>query len=58
MKGASEAVYKARESFYEAPNGIHQVSANASKTEPAVFLAYFICDHEGPLSVKVPQEQR
>jgi len=32
------------------------VSANASKKEPATFLAYFICDHSGPLSVKVPME--
>ena len=58
VKGAPVSVYRPGDSFYEAPNGVHQVSANASTKEPAVFLAYFICDHEGPLSVKVPQEQR
>jgi quercetin dioxygenase-like cupin family protein len=53
VKGESEAVYKAGESFYEAPNGIHQVSANASDHEPARLLAYFICDHDTPLSVPI-----
>jgi hypothetical protein len=36
---------------------VHALSANASKTEPAKFLAYFVCDHETPLSVDVPQAQ-
>ena len=49
--GAPEAVYKAGESFYEAPNGVHQVSANASDKEPAKLIAFFICDHETPLTV-------
>jgi quercetin dioxygenase-like cupin family protein len=53
VKGGTEAVYRAGDSFYEEPNGIHMVSKNASATEPATFLAYFICDHTGPLSVKV-----
>jgi quercetin dioxygenase-like cupin family protein len=51
VKGELEAVYKAGESFYEAANGVHQVSANASETERARFVAYFVCDHDGPLSV-------
>lgn len=53
VKGERENIYKAGESFYEAPDGVHAVSANASRTERARFLAYFICDHEGPLSVPV-----
>ena len=53
VKGESETIYKAGESFYEAPNGIHQVSANASDHEPAKLLAYFICDHDTPLSVPI-----
>jgi len=51
VRGGPETVYKDGESFYEAPNGIHQVSANASATEPARLIAYFICDHETPLTV-------
>jgi quercetin dioxygenase-like cupin family protein len=57
VKGEPEAVYHAGESFYEPPNGVHQVSANASQTKPAKFLAYFICDHETPLSVPPPESK-
>jgi quercetin dioxygenase-like cupin family protein len=56
VKGEKEMVYKAGDSFYEAPHGVHAVSANASATEPATFLAYFVCDHEGPLSLPVAAE--
>jgi quercetin dioxygenase-like cupin family protein len=44
-----ETIVKAGEGFYEAPNDLHAVSANASRTERARFLAYFTCDHEAPL---------
>lgn len=54
VKGQPEGVYRAGQTFFEEPNGIHEVSANASKTEPAKFLAYFVCDHETPLTVPVP----
>jgi quercetin dioxygenase-like cupin family protein len=55
VKGGTESIYKAGDSFYEAPNGVHLVSANASLTEPATFLAYFICDRTAPLSTQVPE---
>lgn len=55
MKNTSEAVYKAGESFYEAPNAVHQSSANASRSESVKFLAYFLCDHDAPLSVGVAE---
>lgn len=51
VKGGPEGVYKAGESFYEPPNGVHQVSANASDKEPARLIAFFVCDHETPLTV-------
>lgn len=54
VKGDAEHIYRVGDSFYEEANGIHMVSRNASATEPAVFLAYFVCDHAGPLSVKAP----
>jgi quercetin dioxygenase-like cupin family protein len=53
VKGEPEMIYKAGESFYEAPNGVHLVSANASSTEPAKFVAFFICDRDAALSVGV-----
>ena len=55
VKGEPEAIYRAGEAFYEAPNGVHQVSANASDKEPVRFIASFTCDHDGPLSTPVPE---
>lgn len=51
VRGGPETVYQAGESFYEAPNGVHQVSANASAKEPAKLIAFFICDHETLLTM-------
>jgi quercetin dioxygenase-like cupin family protein len=51
VKGGPETVYKTGESFYEPPNGVHQVSANASDREPARLIAFFVCDHDTPLTV-------
>ncbi|MGO8796860.1 MAG: cupin domain-containing protein [Candidatus Sulfotelmatobacter sp.] len=55
VEGEPESTYKAGESFYDPPNGVHLVSANASPTTPAKFVAYFICDHDQPLSVTAPE---
>lgn len=57
VKGEPEHIYKAGESFYEAANGLHQISANASATEPAKFVAFFICDHDTPLTVPAPMRK-
>jgi quercetin dioxygenase-like cupin family protein len=54
VKGQLETTVKTGESFYEAPNAVHLVSANASQTDPASFLAFFVCDHDAPLSSDVP----
>jgi quercetin dioxygenase-like cupin family protein len=51
VKGGPESVFKTGESFYEPPNGVHQVSANASDKEPAKLIAFFVCDHETSLTV-------
>jgi quercetin dioxygenase-like cupin family protein len=53
VKGQPEALVHAGESFYEPPNGVHLVSANASQTAPAGFLAFFVCDRDSPLSTDV-----
>lgn len=55
VKGHPEAIYKAGQSFYEAPDGIHVISTNASDKKPAKFIAYFVCDHDTPLSVAPPE---
>jgi quercetin dioxygenase-like cupin family protein len=58
VEGEPEAIYKAGESFYEAPDGVHLVSANASSKEPATFVAYLICDRDTPLSLDLPKSHR
>ena len=39
ISGQAERVYKTGEMFYEAPGATHEVSKNASSTEPAKLLA-------------------
>jgi quercetin dioxygenase-like cupin family protein len=58
VRGENEAVYTAGESFYEPAHGVHVVSANASQTEPAKLIAYFVCAHDAPLSVAAPEAAR
>jgi quercetin dioxygenase-like cupin family protein len=55
VQGEAEAIYKTGESFYEAPNGVHLIAANASAKAPVKFLASFVCDHDTPLSVAPPE---
>jgi quercetin dioxygenase-like cupin family protein len=54
-----ETIYRAGDTFYEAPGDVHATSANASATEPARFLAYFTCDRDvAELSSPAPVPQR
>ena len=55
VRGEPETIYTAGQSFYEAANGAHVVSANASTEQPVRFLAYFTCDHKAPLTTPLPQ---
>jgi quercetin dioxygenase-like cupin family protein len=55
LQGEPERIYHPGQTFYEAPNRVHLVSANASATEPAKLLAYFICDRDTPLTMDVPE---
>lgn len=54
VQGEPAHTYTTGQSFYERPNGAHVVSRNASRDKPVRFLAYFMCDHQTPLSVAVP----
>jgi quercetin dioxygenase-like cupin family protein len=50
-----EVIYRAGDTFYEAAGDMHRTSANASATESARFLAYFMCDRDvEQLSVPMP----
>ena len=55
VRGEAESTYTAGQSFYEAPNSVHVVSANASAERPVTFLASFTCDRKTELSVAVPE---
>lgn len=44
VDGGGEKTYTAGQSFYEVPGSHHQVSRNASTTEPAKLLAVFVVD--------------
>jgi quercetin dioxygenase-like cupin family protein len=44
VNNGPKRVYRAGESWYETPGSTHNVSRNASSTEPAKLLAVFVVD--------------
>lgn len=48
VKGGKLMTVKEGQSFFEGPNDVHLVGRNASQTEPARFLAFFVKDKEKP----------
>jgi quercetin dioxygenase-like cupin family protein len=44
VDGRPPRIYRAGESFYEAPGAHHDISRNASSTRPAKLLAVFVKD--------------
>lgn len=44
--GGAAVVYRAGESFIEAPGVTHVTSANASRTAPATLVATVVCDRD------------
>jgi quercetin dioxygenase-like cupin family protein len=56
MEGGAEHIYRAGDAFYEDPNDVHLVSANASSKTVARFVAFFACHDDvslAPLPVTV-----
>lgn len=53
VKGQPPVTLRAGQTFYEAPNDIHQVSANASGTAPAKILVLMVKDKNKPASRNV-----
>jgi quercetin dioxygenase-like cupin family protein len=43
--------YKAGDSFYETPNGLHSDARNDSKTEPAKLLVIYVKDADKPAMI-------
>lgn len=48
VKGGREVTLEAGETFHESPQDIHVVGRNASSTEPARFLAFFVKNKGAP----------
>ena len=48
-KGAAPVTLRPGQTFYEGPDDIHLVGRNASGTEPAKFLAFFVKDKGAPV---------
>jgi quercetin dioxygenase-like cupin family protein len=51
VKGGKEITVTPGQTFYEGPNDVHLVSRNASKTQPAKFVVFFVKDKGAPVLV-------
>lgn len=51
LKGGKEVTLKPGDTFYEGPDDIHTVGRNASRTEPAKFVAFLVKDKGAPLLI-------
>jgi quercetin dioxygenase-like cupin family protein len=48
VEGEKQVMLTAGQTFYEGPDDIHVVGRNASNTEPATFLVFFVKDKGAP----------
>ncbi len=53
VEGGKEVTLGPGQTFYESPSDVHAVSRNASNTQPAKFLVFFVKDKGTPASVPV-----
>ena len=53
VRGGKEVTLTPGQTFYEGPDDIHVVGRNASKTEPAKFVLFFVRDKGAPVLVPV-----
>jgi quercetin dioxygenase-like cupin family protein len=53
VEGGEQVTLKPGGTFYETPDDIHIVSMNASKTEPAKALVFFVKREGAPITVPV-----
>ena len=51
VKGGKEVTLTPGQSFYEGPDDVHVVGRNASKTEPAKFVLFFVRDKGAPVLI-------
>ena len=53
VRGGKEVTLTPGQTFYEGPDDVHVVGRNASKTEPAKFVLFFVRDKGAPVLVPV-----
>lgn len=53
VEGGKTVTLGPGQTFYESPDDIHTVSKNASDSQPAKFLVFFVKDKDAPASVPV-----
>ena len=53
LNGGKQVTLKPGQTFYEGPDDIHTVGRNASSTEPAKFLVFFIKKKGAPILTPV-----
>lgn len=53
VEGGKETTLGPGQTFYESPDDIHTVSKNASNTQPAKFLVFFVKEKGAPASTPV-----
>jgi uncharacterized protein YbjT (DUF2867 family)/quercetin dioxygenase-like cupin family protein len=51
VRGGKEVTLKPGQTFYEGPQDVHVVGRNASQTEPAKFVVFFVKDKGAPVLV-------
>jgi quercetin dioxygenase-like cupin family protein len=51
VRGGKEMTLIAGQTFYESPTDVHVIGRNASKTEPAKFIAFFVKDKGVPTHI-------
>jgi len=54
VKGGKEVTLKAGDTFYEGPDDVHVVGRNASKTERAKFVVFWVKNKDAPFFI--PQQ--
>lgn len=57
IKGGQPITVRAGDTFFEAPNDVHVASRNASRTEPARILVFFLKEKNAPLTILGDREQ-
>ena len=58
LKGGSPQTVRAGDVFYESPTDVHSVSRNASKTEPAKLLVFYVKAKGAPPTVFLKEDDK